>query len=467
MLKYKIHPKLIDSLAEIYTNNKTKMFINNKEICEIEITNGIRQGCNGSTTIFLMLTYYIIEKLNISQAKFRNDIITLAAIFFADDGLLLAANEKEAQESIKMLIEIAKECGLKLNKEKSSILVFNSNSNTESIENIKVTDQIKYLGVIITNKRNFLLEQKKRIVQEANKYANIMPSVTRRSCNKILIGSTYWKSIVLPTIMYAQEIICYTKGEIEKIQRAENKAYKYVMNAPNYTPTSALRAEVGASSQAARDMKTKLNYVRHIMQEGNKLLKTIFEDLLEKNTDPWMKIIRKYMTEVNLNINKISNMKKGEIDNKIKEWDKECWMAEIETKKTLRIYQKYKKEIKTEKQIYDNTQASDILFQLRTNTLQLAWRNKYKQEETKCPLCSKEEEDVQHFLLYCPALQNIRNRFTTIAQQPYQENIMKIIMLFERKYNNQEEIKKYLLNLWNKRKSILKQQQQQQQQQQQ
>ena len=125
--------------------------------------------------------------------------------------MLLAAIEKEAQESIKLLIEIAKECGLKLNKEKSSILVFNSNSNTESIENIKVTDQIKYLGVIITNKRNFLLEQKKRIVQEANKYANIMPSVTRRSCNKILIGSTYWKSIVLPTIMYAQEIICYTK----------------------------------------------------------------------------------------------------------------------------------------------------------------------------------------------------------------------------------------------------------------
>ena len=54
MMKYKIHPKLIDLIAEIYTNDKTKMFINNKEICEIEITNGIRQGCNGSTTIFLM-----------------------------------------------------------------------------------------------------------------------------------------------------------------------------------------------------------------------------------------------------------------------------------------------------------------------------------------------------------------------------------------------------------------------------
>ena len=103
-----------------------------------------------------------------------------------------------------------------------------------------------------------------------------------------------------------------------------------------------------------------------------------------------------------------------------------------------------------------------MLFQLRTNTLNLAWRKKYQQEETKCPLCS-EEEDTQHFLLYCPALQSIRNQFPSLVQQPYPENIIEIILLFERKYNKQVEIKNYILKLWKKRKSILKQQQQQQQ----
>ena len=62
MMKYKLHPKLIDFIASIYTEDRTNMYINNKPICEVHITNGIRQGCNGSTVLFLMITYLIIEK---------------------------------------------------------------------------------------------------------------------------------------------------------------------------------------------------------------------------------------------------------------------------------------------------------------------------------------------------------------------------------------------------------------------
>ena len=123
------------------------------------------------------------------------------------------------------------------------MLIFNSDSNTESIEDIKVTKEIKYLGIKITNKKNFLYEQKKKSLQEATKYANIIPSVTRRSCNRVLIGSTYWKSVVLPVIMYGEEIINYTKDEMHAIQKAENRVYSNVMDAPHYTPNTALRGE--------------------------------------------------------------------------------------------------------------------------------------------------------------------------------------------------------------------------------
>uniref|UniRef100_A0A0N7ZBZ5 Reverse transcriptase domain-containing protein n=1 Tax=Scylla olivacea TaxID=85551 RepID=A0A0N7ZBZ5_SCYOL len=142
MLKYKIHPKLIDLIAKVYTEDNTKIFLNDKEMCSIEITNGIQQGCNGSTVMFLMVAYYIIQKLSQSNAKFRNDACALALVFFADDGMLLVTNEDEAKQNIKLLIEVAEDCGLHLNKEKSNILIFNSNSTTENIEEIKVTHQI-------------------------------------------------------------------------------------------------------------------------------------------------------------------------------------------------------------------------------------------------------------------------------------------------------------------------------------
>ena len=75
----------------------------------------------------------------------------------------------------------------------------------------------------------------------------------------------------------------------------------------------------------------------------------------------------------------------------------------------------------------------------RTNTLNLNWRNKFKNEETKCDLCKQEEESLQHFLLYCPELSNIRMKHRKM-QQPYNENIMKEILLFDE--DNEEEINK-------------------------
>ena len=37
-------------------------------------------------------------------------------------------------------------------------------------------------------------------MNKARRYANLMPAVIAKSCNKLLIGKTYWKSAALPAI---------------------------------------------------------------------------------------------------------------------------------------------------------------------------------------------------------------------------------------------------------------------------
>ena len=46
-------------------------------------------------------------------------------LFYDDDGLLLARSCGEAQDMIQMVIEVAGECGLNINKGKSNVLLFN------------------------------------------------------------------------------------------------------------------------------------------------------------------------------------------------------------------------------------------------------------------------------------------------------------------------------------------------------
>ena len=63
---------------------------------------------------------------------------------------------RETKESIQVLLNIAEECGMNINKAKSSIMIFNHKEkiHEDSIEGIQITDTINYLGVTIQNKRD-------------------------------------------------------------------------------------------------------------------------------------------------------------------------------------------------------------------------------------------------------------------------------------------------------------------------
>ena len=56
-------------------------------------------------------------------------------------------------------------------------------------------------------------------------------------------------------------MIEWNRGELEELQRVENKVWRQILGAPSYVAVAALRGELGASNMIMRDMKTKLNMV--------------------------------------------------------------------------------------------------------------------------------------------------------------------------------------------------------------
>ncbi|XP_068205143.1 DNA repair protein RecN-like [Palaemon carinicauda] len=87
----------------------------------------------------------------------------------------------------------------------------------EEIEGIKVTDIIRYLGIEIEGKRNMFKKQKKKMMEKAEKLANLTYSIIAKSCYKILIGKTYWKNVALPGILYGTAVM-----NIKRLQQIEN-----------------------------------------------------------------------------------------------------------------------------------------------------------------------------------------------------------------------------------------------------
>ena len=141
----------------------------------------------------------------------------------------------------------------------------------EHIEGIKVVDRIKYLGTEIDNKRNYLKIQRIKIIEKARKLANMTYAVIEKSCNKLLIGKTYWKSVALSAILYGINVINLTEDDIKSLHTIENSVYRAILGAPDYAyaPNSTLRSEIGASLMKTRIINTRINYMKRVSREIN------------------------------------------------------------------------------------------------------------------------------------------------------------------------------------------------------
>ena len=89
-------------------------------------------------------------------------------------------------------------CGLEINTLMSNCMMFNSvDVVTGKFLGMDVVEQIRYLGITVSNKRNCFHQHKMEKLLQARQMTNLTYSVIARSCNKVLIGKTYWKSVVL------------------------------------------------------------------------------------------------------------------------------------------------------------------------------------------------------------------------------------------------------------------------------
>ena len=208
---------------------------------------------------------------------------------------MLANSIEDAENNLKLKIEISRKFGLEINKEdeKSNVLIFNMEQQPDTIENIKVVDKIKYLGLEIDNKKNYFRTQRQHILEKTRKMANLTYCIIEKSCNKLLIGKTYWKSIILPSIFYGTNIINFSVDDIKDPQIIENNVYRSILNASPYAPNVTLRGEIGASLMKKRIIQRRLSYMKNIMSRINQIMHIILEKLINEKSTKWMKTTQK------------------------------------------------------------------------------------------------------------------------------------------------------------------------------
>ena len=192
----------------------------------------------------------------------------------------------------------------------------------------------------------------------------------------------------LPSILFGRAIITTNKTNIEKIQRIENKVWRYLLGIGGYSTVETLRGEIGASMVKSRVMETMLLFLVDTLASEFTNIKNMMTDTLIRRKGKWFNTINEYRQELNISWDQLKKIDRQSLKKMVRKYDTEKWREGLSKKTSLRIYNLEKKDIGYEF-CYRNNSNSRFLATARTNALQLEEHKGRGQKNynTDCKLC--------------------------------------------------------------------------------
>ncbi len=281
------------------------------------MTLGLAQGDSLSPLIFSLYIADIQEYIT----KFGHGIeimnIIIYLLCFADDMVLLANNEAELQKKIDKLQIYFHDLGLKVNLEKTKVMVFRKGgklkkglSFTYEGKQIEIVKEYTYLGVPFSSSGAFRLAAqnfKKKGIQAINA---VWETITRGKMvtwsNQMMMGTSVVQSVAL----YCSHIWAW--HYMKELHTVQNQFIKRVLRLHRQVPGHIVRLETGVTQMECYVMTQALNFWRRMLiTDDNRYVKACFkfqvhfsQERHEKNDKNnirmnWGLTIRKQLKDVN------------------------------------------------------------------------------------------------------------------------------------------------------------------------
>ena len=257
-----------------------------------------------------------------------------------------------------------------------------------------VEEEVQYLGIKIGGSGRDIFRAEKRMwLEKAKKKANEVIPQIKKSFDKVIVGKAIWKLMMVPGLLFGKAVVVTAKTTIEKIQRIENRVWKYLLGLGGYTTVESLRGEIGASMMISRIMETMLLYVIDTLSSNFENLKMYMNDGIEKGKGQWINTINDYRMKLDMSWDDLRNIDRKSLKDKIKEYDTQMWLQGMFHKPTLKWYRMGKEKIEYE-MCYRNNNYSAYLAKARTNSLQLEEHlgRGLLNYDTTCKLCGQGEK---------------------------------------------------------------------------
>lgn len=278
--------KLIRILQFAYEKTESRIWDGTSFSDPFSVNLGVKQGCILSPILFSLYVNDLADALphGVNVAD-----INVKILLYADDIVILSDSQAKLQQMIDALFSYCTMWCLKVNLNKSKIVVFRSGPRISSNLNwkfgndcIDIVNSYKYLGIDITYNLSFkkhlqnkLAASKLAINSTWSKYIN-HPKISKH--NKLRIFHAASRSIML----YAAQVWGYQKyDEVEKLFRFFIKKMLYL---PTTTPNYMLHLETGLDPLYISTLRLHFCYINKALNMNrNRLPRILAETIIAKN----------------------------------------------------------------------------------------------------------------------------------------------------------------------------------------
>jgi hypothetical protein len=493
--------KVVGIIRSLYRETRAKFKIGNIETDWVHSVRGVRQGCILSPLLFSLYTEELAARVRVSGLGLNIDVegfgrATLGILLYADDIVLIAGDRGNLQRMLDITTEYGRDFKVKFNRAKCGVMIINAEEGSEqetfrlSGMDIERVREYKYLGITLAEDG---MERAKREKQnKALQWWGRLASICKFRANRYEVVRGLWKGVAVPSIMYSIEAFGYTKGEGDKLERIQNRVGRLGLGANRFVAVEAIRGEMGWSTFGERMAKSRLNYrVRLEMMDEVRWAKKVFR--WGKWKTAWgrdmRRVIREFGTEESIGIGirrldrlalgrgilvdrvernrKMRQIWKGKIDKRVRRVGLEKWRLGIEQKVTLGLYKR--KEFPAWDRVYDGSWGAQLLFKVRTGSLELAARTyRWEGNGDLCNSCQEGvRETVEHFVVKCRAYDREREEWwrgirAEVGNERWEQNrgdvegFMALILGMDYTEEGRvgEVAKEFLVKAWGRRERI-------------
>lgn len=378
---------------------------------------GVRQGCLLSPLLFSLFMDDLSDAL---EGGVRVGGTRVKVLLYADDIVLVSESPVGLQYMINMLEKYCNVWSLKVNLEKSKIMVFRKGGKRARNESwkydgkrIEVVNNYKYLGVLLTSSLSFQSHLAQRLTMSKNSINSIWNRFLGH--NKITLSAKFecFNMVVRSIMCYGAQVWGFKEYDV--VENLLKFFVKRILSLPQNTPDYMIYLETGQEKLFLFNFKLHINYLGKVFQMSQNRLPNVLAQEVVRRKVYWFRELQILAGRHGI----VIDVDAGEgwweqlpaVLEAVRRDSRQQLLRAALGSRYHSIYRSLDLELGRKAYFRDDLDIKTIrwVFKCRGELLYLNYKPWLPDQRQLCSLCNMAvNEDVFHFIAQCPILAEVR-----------------------------------------------------------